>query len=144
MLEAGYKQNVIPQYAHANVDGRFLPGFQDEYERELDAVLGPDITREYIHYDIAVETDFEGELVNAMTACLQAEDPGARTVPYTLSGGTDAKSFNRLGIRCFGFSPLRLPAELDFAGMFHGVDERVPVESLKFGVRVMDRFLDAS
>jgi acetylornithine deacetylase/succinyl-diaminopimelate desuccinylase-like protein len=144
MLEAGYKHNVIPQYAHANVDGRFLPGFQDEFERELDQVLGPDITREYIHYDIAVETEFEGELVNAMTTCLQAEDPGARTVPYTLSGGTDAKSFNRLGIRCFGFSPLRLPAGLDFAGMFHGVDERVPVESLQFGVRVMDRFLDAS
>jgi acetylornithine deacetylase/succinyl-diaminopimelate desuccinylase-like protein len=63
-------------------------------------------------------------------------------VPYTLSGGTDAKSFSLLGIRCFGFAPLRLPPELDFSGMFHGVDERVPVESLQFGVRVMDRFLD--
>ena len=112
--------------------------------RELDAVLGPKITREYIHHDIAVETDFEGALVDAMAGALRAEDPGARAVPYTLSGGTDAKSFNLLGIRCFGFAPLRLPADLDFAGMFHGVDERVPVESLKFGVRVMDRFLDAS
>jgi acetylornithine deacetylase/succinyl-diaminopimelate desuccinylase-like protein len=144
MLDAGYKHNVIPQYAHANVDGRFLPGFEEEYERELDAVLGPGIVREYIHHDIAVETDFEGALVDAMSSALKAEDPGARTVPYTLSGGTDAKSFSLLGIRCFGFSPLRLPADLDFAGMFHGVDERVPVESLKFGVRVLDRFLDAS
>jgi acetylornithine deacetylase/succinyl-diaminopimelate desuccinylase-like protein len=144
MLDAGYKHNVIPQYAHANVDGRFLPGFEEEYERELDAVLGPGIVREYIHHDIAVETDFEGALVEAMSSALKAEDPGARAVPYTLSGGTDAKSFSLLGIRCFGFSPLRLPADLDFAGMFHGVDERVPVESLQFGVRVLDRFLEAS
>ena len=81
-------------------------------------------------------------LVDAMARCLKAEDPGARAVPYMLSGGTDAKSFSRLGMRCFGFSPLRLPADLDFSGMFHGVDERVPLDSLKFGVRVLDRFLD--
>jgi len=144
MLEAGYKHNVIPQYAHANVDGRFLPGFEEEFERELDAVLGPTITREYVNHDIAVETEFEGALVDAMAASLKAEDPGAKAVPYTLSGGTDAKSFSLLGIRCFGFTPLRLPADLDFSGMFHGVDERVPVESLNFGVRVLDRLLDAS
>ena len=143
MLDAGYKHNVIPGRAHAMVDGRFLPGFEEEWERELDAVLGSGITREYVHYDIALETEFEGALVDAMAGALKAEDPGARPVPYTLSGGTDAKSFSRLGIRGFGFSPLRLPADLDFAGMFHGVDERVPLESLRFGARVLDRFLDA-
>jgi acetylornithine deacetylase/succinyl-diaminopimelate desuccinylase-like protein len=142
MLDAGYKHNVIPGRAHAMVDGRFLPGFEEEWERELDAVLGSGITREYVHYDIALETDFEGALVDAMSNALKAEDPGARPVPYTLSGGTDAKSFSRLGIRGFGFSPLRLPADLDFAGMFHGVDERVPLDSLRFGARVLDRFLD--
>ena len=144
MLDAGYKHNVIPGRAHAMVDGRFLPGFEAEWERELDEVLGAGITREYTHYDIALETDFEGALVEAMSTSLKAEDPGARAVPYTLSGGTDAKSFSRLGMRCFGFSPLRLPAELDFSGMFHGVDERVPLDSLHFGVRVLDRFLDLS
>ena len=144
MLDAGYKHNVIPGTASAMVDGRFLPGFEQEWEAEIDAVLGAGITREYVHYDIALETDFEGALVEAMSSALKAEDPGARPVPYTLSGGTDAKSFSRLGMRCFGFSPLRLPAELDFSGMFHGVDERVPVESLAFGTRVLDRFLDAS
>jgi acetylornithine deacetylase/succinyl-diaminopimelate desuccinylase-like protein len=143
MLEAGYKHNVIPGSASAMVDGRFLPGFEDAWERELDEVLGEGITREYVHYDIGLETDFEGALVEAMSVALKAEDPGARPVPYMLSGGTDAKSFSRLGMRCFGFSPLRLPAELDFAGMFHGVDERVPLDSLTFGVRVLDRFLDA-
>ena len=61
--------------------------------------------------------------------------------PFLMSGGTDAKSFERLGMRCFGFSPLRLPPDLDFASLFHGIDERVPVESLQFGIRVLDRFL---
>ena len=65
-------------------------------------------------------------------------------MPYCLSGGTDKKSFSLLGIRGFGFAPLRLPADLDFSGMFHGVDERVPVDALKFGVRVLDRFLRTS
>lgn len=143
MLDAGYKVNVIPGVAHAMVDGRFLPGFEKEWEEEVDAVLGEGITREYVHYDVALETDFVGALVDAMSAALRAEDSGARPVPYTLSGGTDAKSFSRLGIRCFGFSPLRLPADLDFAGMFHGVDERVPVDALAFGTRVLDRFLDS-
>ena len=144
MLDAGYKHNVIPGSAHAMIDGRFLPGFEKEWETELDAAIGPGITREYTHYDIALETEFEGALVDAMSNALKAEDPGARPVPYTLSGGTDAKSFSRLGIRGFGFSPLRLPADLDFSGMFHGVDERVPLDALAFGTRVLDRFLDLS
>jgi len=142
MLDAGYKHNVIPSTAHAMVDGRFLPGFEKEFEQEIDAVLGPGITREYVHYDIALETEFEGALVDAMCNAIKAEDPGAQTVPYTLSGGTDAKSFSRLGMRCFGFSPLKLPIGLDFAGMFHGIDERVPVDALAFGTRVLDRFVD--
>jgi len=144
MLDAGYKVNVIPGTATAYVDGRFLPGFEAEFERELDEVLGPDIVRERVHHDIAVETTFDGTLVDAMAESLRAEDPGARAVPYCLSGGTDAKSFSTLGMRCFGFAPLRLPADLDFSGLFHGVDERVPLDSLEFGARVLTRFLDAS
>jgi acetylornithine deacetylase/succinyl-diaminopimelate desuccinylase-like protein len=142
MLEAGYKHNVIPGKAHAMIDGRFLPGFEKEWEAELDEAIGPGVTREYTHYDIALETEFEGALVDAMSNALKAQDPGARPIPYTLSGGTDAKSFSRLGIRGFGFSPLRLPADLDFSGMFHGVDERVPLDALHFGTRVLDQFLD--
>ncbi len=142
MLSAGYKVNVIPQVASAQVDGRFLPGYEDEFFREIDALIGPGISREQVHHDIAVETSFDGDLVTAMARALAAEDPQGEMVPYCLSGGTDAKSFARLGIRCFGFAPLRLPAGLDFAGMFHGVDERVPVSALQFGVRVLDNFLD--
>lgn len=143
-LDAGYKVNVIPGTATAHVDGRFLPGQEEEFPREIDALLGPDVRRDWVVFDQALETGFDGPLVDAMAAALRAEDPGARAVPYMLFGGTDAKSFARLGIRCFGFSPLRLPPGFDFAGMFHGVDERVPVEALRFGVRVLDRFLAAS
>ncbi|GAB2749157.1 M20/M25/M40 family metallo-hydrolase [Streptomyces bullii] len=144
MLGAGYKVNVIPGQATAHVDGRFLPGYEEEFLADLDRILGPRVKREDVHADKALETDFDGKLVDAMQSALSAEDPIARAVPYMLSGGTDAKSFDDLGIRCFGFAPLKLPPELDFAGMFHGVDERVPVEGLKFGVRVLDRFIDAS
>ena len=142
VLNAGYKVNVIPGVATADVDCRFVPGYGDELLAGIDGLLGPGVEREFIHHDIAVETDFDGPLCEAMTAALRQADPSAKVVPYCLSGGTDAKSFSRLGIRCFGFAPLRLPADLDFFGMFHGVDERVPVDALRFGVRVLDDFLD--
>jgi acetylornithine deacetylase/succinyl-diaminopimelate desuccinylase-like protein len=141
-LSAGYKVNVVPRVASAQVDGRFLPGLEGEFLNEIDRLIGPWVTREDVHHDVAVETSFDGDLVAAMSAALLAEDPEGQLVPYCFSGGTDAKSFSRLGIRCFGFTPLRLPPELDFAGMFHGVDERVPVSALRFGVRVLDNFLD--
>jgi len=140
-LKAGYKVNVVPQAATAEVDGRFLPGSEEEFFAEIDRLLGPGVARDFIHHDIALETTPDGSLYEAMSGALLAADPGARVVPYCLSGGTDAKSFSRLGIRCFGFTPLRLPTELDFSGMFHGVDERVPVDGLGFGVRVLDEFL---
>jgi acetylornithine deacetylase/succinyl-diaminopimelate desuccinylase-like protein len=143
-LDAGYKTNVIPQSATAQVDGRFLPGYEEEFFAVVDELLGPDVQRDFVHHDQALETDYEGALVAAMEAALTSEDPGALPVPYCLSGGTDAKSFARLGMRCFGFAPLKLPPELDFSGMFHGVDERVPVDGLRFGVRVLDTFLDRS
>ena len=142
-LKAGYKVNVIPQNATGELDGRFLPGREEEFFQEIDRLLGSTVTREFIHHDVALETTADGDLWDAMNTALVAEDPEATVVPYCLSAGTDAKWFNRvLGIRCFGFSPLRLPPELDFSGMFHGVDERVPVTGLQFGVRVLDRLLD--
>lgn len=140
MLSAGYKANVIPSVAEATVDCRVLPGREAAFELELDQLLGPDIEREWLNLP-SVETSFDGPLVDLMSECLRVEDPGSAVLPYMLSGGTDAKSFQRLGMRCFGFSPLRLPADLDFTALFHGVDERVPVDALEFGTRVLDRFL---
>ncbi|WP_241387593.1 M20/M25/M40 family metallo-hydrolase [Rhodococcus sp. CH91] len=141
MLDAGYKANVIPQTAHAVVDCRILPGRRAEFERTVDELIGPDVTREWITSLDSYETTFDGDLVDAMNAAILAHDPIGRTVPYMLSGGTDAKAFAKLGIRCFGFAPLQLPPELDFAALFHGVDERVPVDALRFGTRVMEHFL---
>jgi len=140
-LEAGYKDNVIPGRASATIDCRTLPGHAEAFLEQLREVIGPDIEIEHISQQAAVATDFDGPLVEQMAAALRAEDPGARAVPYMLSGGTDAKAFTRLGIRCFGFAPLKLPADLNFSALFHGIDERVPVEGLRFGVRVLDRLL---
>ncbi|WP_433825356.1 M20/M25/M40 family metallo-hydrolase [Actinoplanes sp. CA-015351] len=140
-LEAGYKDNVIPGKASATIDCRTLPGHADSFLAELRGIIGPDVEIEHVHQQSAVETSFDGDLVDAMGAALRAEDPGARTVPYLMSGGTDAKAFATLGIRCFGFAPLRLPPDLNFSALFHGIDERVPTEGLKFGVRVLDRLL---
>ena len=140
-FRSGGKVNTVPSTAEATLDARFLPGERDALLDVIDAILGPDVTRETMLEHAAVATAFEGATVDAMVAALLAEDPSAHPVPFMLSGGTDAKSFSRLGIRCFGFSPLLLPQGHDFVSMFHGVDERVPVDSLAFGVRVLDRFL---
>ncbi|GGK02158.1 peptidase M20 [Pilimelia anulata] len=140
-LDAGYKENVIPGRATATVDCRTLPGQRDAFLAELREVIGPDLELEFVQDQEALETTFAGDLVDAMGAALRREDAGARTVPYMLSGGTDAKAFATLGIQCFGFAPLKLPPDLDFASLFHGIDERVPVDGLRFGARVLDHFL---
>jgi acetylornithine deacetylase/succinyl-diaminopimelate desuccinylase-like protein len=140
MLEAGYKANVVPSVAEATVDCRIVPGREEDFDRELPAILGPGIEYEWRRMP-PVQTTFDGPLVDSMVAAIQAEDPGARVLPYLLPASTDAKSFRDLGIRHFGFAPLRLPADLDFPALFHGVDERVPVDALAFGTRVLERFL---
>ncbi|MCU7826114.1 M20/M25/M40 family metallo-hydrolase [Kitasatospora sp. DSM 101779] len=141
VLQAGQKVNVVPGSASAQVDGRFLPGTREEYLETVERLLGPGVTREFINLEEAVAADHSGPAFAAMAAALRAEDPAGHPVPYLMSGGTDAKTFNRLGITCYGFAPLLLDPELDYPTMFHGVDERVPVAGLSFGVRVLDRFL---
>lgn len=141
LLKAGYKHNVIPGTAEALVDVRTLPGQQDQVLELIKELAGDGVEVSYEHKDVSLEVPFAGNLVDAMVDALHTEDPGAKVLPYTLSGGTDNKSLSRLGITGYGFAPLRLPEELDFTGMFHGVDERVPTDSLKFGTRVLGRLL---
>jgi acetylornithine deacetylase/succinyl-diaminopimelate desuccinylase-like protein len=143
MLEAGYKANVIPGSASAVIDGRFLPGYEDELNETIRNIIGPDIAIETISRDIALEVDFEGDLVEAMCAAIVKFDPEGIPVPYLMSGGTDNKALSELGIIGYGFSPLRLPADLDFMALFHGVDERVPISGLHFGVNVLKEFLES-
>ena len=142
MLEAGYKVNVVPGEATAHVDGRFLPGYEDEFFETLAELLGENISVDYVSKQSGLETTFDGDIVDAMTASILEADPEATVAPFLMSGGTDAKHWAKLGIRCFGFTPLRLPEDLDFTALFHGVDERVPLDALEFGARVFDRFLD--
>jgi acetylornithine deacetylase/succinyl-diaminopimelate desuccinylase-like protein len=142
MTQAGYKVNVIPTEATAHVDGRFLPGYEDEFFATIADLCGEGVERSFLSHQQPWETPYDGDLVAAMTRSLLAEDPDGRVAPYLMSGGTDAKHFNKLGLRSYGFTPLRLPADLDFTALFHGVDERVPVDALEFGARVFDRFLN--
>ncbi|WP_019929982.1 M20/M25/M40 family metallo-hydrolase [Nocardia sp. BMG111209] len=141
-LDAGYKTNVIPSEATAEIDCRFVPGLEEQFEAEFRALVGPDIRCEVVFRLPAVETPFPAPLTAAMAASLAVEDPGCGVIPYLLPAGTDAKQFSRLGMACYGFAPLRLPDDFDFPAAFHGVDERVPVDAVRFGARVLHTFFD--
>lgn len=137
LLNAGYKHNVIPDVAEALIDIRTLPGEEDAVLARVRELVGDDIEIVVMHRDVGLENSFDGPLVEAMVHTLKAHDPAADVLPYLLSGGTDNKALSKLGIRGYGFAPLQLPADLDFPGMFHGVDERVPLDALVFGRRVL-------
>ena len=141
MLEAGYKVNVIPGEAVAYVDGRYLPGHEEEFRTTLDQLTGPDVDWEFHHREVALQAPLDSPTYAGLRAAVEEFAPEGHVVPYCMSGGTDAKQFSRLGITGYGFAPLKLPEGFDYQALFHGVDERVPVEALEFGVRVLDRFL---
>ncbi len=141
MLESGYKHNVIPQSASAALDCRFLPGHEEDMMRIIRELAGEHVEVEIVHRDIALEAPYDTPLVEKMKQALLGQDPEAAVLPYCLSGGTDNKALSMLGITGYGFAPLRLPGEMDFASMFHGIDERVPVDALTFGTRVLGDFL---
>jgi acetylornithine deacetylase/succinyl-diaminopimelate desuccinylase-like protein len=141
MLTAGYKHNVIPDTAEALIDIRTLPGEEDAVLAEVRSIVGDDIEIEIMHRDIGLESAFSGPLIETIISTLGTHDPGAPVLPYLMSGGTDNKALSLLGITGYGFAPLKLAPELDFPGMFHGVDERVPLEALVFGRKVLGDLL---
>lgn len=141
MLQSGYKVNVVPGEATAYVDGRYVPGGEEEFRATLDLLTGPDVDWEFHHREVALQAPVDTPTYARMRAAVEEFAPEGRVLPYCMSGGTDAKQFSRLGIRGYGFSPLRTPEGFDYQALFHGVDERVPVEALHFGTRVLDRFL---
>ncbi|MFI6577338.1 M20/M25/M40 family metallo-hydrolase [Nocardiopsis sp. NPDC050513] len=140
-LSAGYKVNVVPGEAIGGVDGRVLPGAEEEFARTMDALTGDRVDWAYDHASPPVDAPLGTAALAAMRSALVAHDPDAHVVPVCMAGGTDAKVFARLGIDCYGFSPMRLPEGMDYPGLLHGVDERVPLEGLRSGVRVLDAFL---
>ncbi|GAA0488100.1 M20/M25/M40 family metallo-hydrolase [Streptomyces sp. NPDC046215] len=141
MLDAGYKVNVIPGRAVGHVDGRVLPGTEEEFLATLEELTGPAVSWEFHHRNTALQAPVDAPVFARMRAAIERFDPEGHVVPYCMSGGTDAKQFARLGITGYGFSPLRLPPGFDYQALFHGVDERVPVDALHFGIRVLDHFL---
>ncbi|MEU2261970.1 M20/M25/M40 family metallo-hydrolase [Streptomyces sp. NPDC019645] len=144
MLDAGYKVNVIPGHASAFVDGRMVPGGEEEFRETLDRLTGPDVDWEFHHREVALQAPVDSPTFAKLRAAVERFDPEGHVVPFCMSGGTDAKQFSRLGITGYGFSPLKLPEGYDYAAMFHGVDERVPVDALHFGVRVLDHYLKSA
>lgn len=141
MLDAGYKVNVIPGHATAYIDGRMVPGGEDEFHATLDRLTGPSVDWEFHHREVPLQAPVDSPTFAKLRAAVERFDPDGHVVPYCMSGGTDAKQFSRLGITGYGFSPLKLPVGFDYQALFHGVDERVPVEALHFGVRVLDHYL---
>ena len=143
VLRAGNKTNVIPGVAEVEIDGRTLPGQSDEdFLRELEAALGGEVSLEIIRSAPPVETHpKESPLYHTIVDVLRAREPDATPVPYMLPGFTDAKSFTRLGARWYGFAPVRLPPEMRFADMFHGHNERIPIDGLRWGCEVLTEVL---
>lgn len=141
MINGGYKENVVPERATAFLDIRCLPGQQSEVLQRVRELAGPDVRIDVRHESEAVEHPFEGDLVEQIIRTIHQHDPDAEVLPYLLPAGTDNKSLSRLGIRGFGFAPLRLPTGFDYPSLFHGVDERVPAESLIFGQKVLTDLL---
>ncbi len=136
-LTGGYKVNVIPGTASATVDGRFIPGHKIKLETTLRDLAGERVDVDVTYSGPAIEAPWDGPLIDHFQRALEREDPSALVIPYMSTAFTDAKWLSQLGIRCYGFSPLQLPDDLDFTALFHGVDERVPVTALEFSVRVL-------
>ena len=140
MLNAGYKHNVIPSEASAALDGRVLPGTEEEFFATVDALLGPDLTRTG-EFRPPVSADHDAPDFAAMAAALRVYDPRALVLPYCMTGGTDAKAFARIGIPGYGFVPGQTPEGFHAWNYIHGVDEHIPVESLAFGAAVLTTYL---
>lgn len=141
VLTAGGKINVIPASASATLDVRVVPGQADALREELADVVGDGIEIAWSRYIPAIEAPAEGRLMDVLQDAVTAEDPDGTVVPYLLPASTDNKHLSRLGIRGYGFVPLRVPADFDVFGQFHTADECVPVEALFFGTRVTARIL---
>jgi acetylornithine deacetylase/succinyl-diaminopimelate desuccinylase-like protein len=140
-LDAGYKVNVVPGEATAELDCRILPGREEAFRRELAEVVGDGVELEWKGWIPPIDAPPDGPLVDRIGEALRAEDPDGIVVPYLMPASTDNKHLSALGIDGYGFTPLRVPADFDTFGLFHAADERVPVDALHFGARVTERIL---
>ena len=135
VLKAGSKVNVIPGFAEALIDGRILPGqTQEAFLAELQAVLGEDVELEVQHALPPVVTEPKmSPLYQTILDVMQQSEPDAPVVPYMLPGFTDAKAFTSIGAKWYGFAPVKMPPDIRFVDLFHGHNERIPVDGLRWG-----------
>ncbi|MCB9742554.1 MAG: M20/M25/M40 family metallo-hydrolase [Alphaproteobacteria bacterium] len=137
-LKAGLKINQVPGEASMQVDGRLLPGqTAEDLVAEITQLIGPG-------YEITVDRTMPGSVSDPddpisglIDDVLRTHDRDAVPVRNMLPGFTDAKAYTRLGMKCWGFSPLKLPPGVKFTRMFHGHNERVPVEGVRWGQRAL-------
>ena len=148
MLSAGKKVNVIPSTASVTVDGRTLPGqSKEDFLREIQRVVGDDLELSVLDHHDGTTFRSDTELYRMICSVLQERDPEGVAVPYMIPGFTDSFAYARLGATCYGFAPVQLPPELNFTRMYHGHNERIPVDGFAWGLRtlyeVVERFCRA-
>lgn len=142
VIHAGVKYNVIPGDAVVEVDCRLLPGTTEPQMRQvLVDRLGPDLAAtceiEPFVFGAPVEAPADGELFDLLVSTIVEHDPDAIPLPAMVPFATDAKQTQRLGVPTYGFSPLRLDPDERFLELFHGVDERVSTDALRWGLPVL-------
>ena len=141
-LQSGEAINVLPGTASVDIDGRLAPGQSAaDLIEELKDVIRP-ITGDAARFEIlqespAVSFSKETPLFEQMKKSLLDADPESYIVPSIIPGFTDSRNYARLGATCYGFYPLQLPEDLDFAAMFHGHDERIPTAGFHWGTEVL-------
>lgn len=141
IVRGGEKVNVVPSEIVVDMDGRLLPGFTPEdLVSEVQQIVGPDVELELERYDPGPAEPDMG-LFDTLAAILRQADPTGVPVPMLLPGATDGRIFAELGIQTYGFLPMPLPPEFDFAGTIHGSDERIPVDALAFGTEAIYQLL---
>jgi acetylornithine deacetylase/succinyl-diaminopimelate desuccinylase-like protein len=143
MLSAGYAANVVPSSAVGLVDGRMLPGYEDEFFAAVEAELPDAVSYRLLNDERPIAADPADPELGLIAAAVRAHDPGALVLPCCAGGGTDAKWFSRLGIACYGFAPERMAPGFPHGRLVHGVDEHIPIDSLHFGARVLDSYVRA-
>jgi acetylornithine deacetylase/succinyl-diaminopimelate desuccinylase-like protein len=142
IVTTGVKYNVIPGLAEIQIDCRILPGTTEEQMRaevieRLGADLAPHVDVELVNVGAPVETTPDHPFYEVMAATLSDHDPEGLPLPIMAPFATDAKHTVKLGVPTFGFSPLRNDPGEAFLDRFHGIDERVGIEALRFGLPVL-------
>ncbi len=142
IVSGGHKINVIPDEVTIELDCRLLPGYgPEDVFGELRAHSGVEMEFEVVRHDpVAAEPDLA--LFGMLSDTLRELDASARPVPMLLPGVTDGRFFSRLGIQTYGFLPMQLPEDLRFMSLIHAPDERLPVASMDFGTRAIERALE--